>query len=99
MITLSAVTAGREAGLPGRQLMGSEPPLIDLTFALGVARVVEDMNDVQLLVPRFEELVARELKPQPVKLGDLARLVRVVEILDRLAWPDEVGPRITEDVI
>src|SRR5690242_20113696 len=79
--------------------MRLEPALVDPPLELSVARVIEAVEDVELLVPLLLELLRRELEAQAMDLADLAPLVSFVEFVEGGARAHEVSPCVPEDVV
>src|SRR5687768_11201386 len=79
--------------------MRLEPALVDPTFELCVTRMVEHVDEVELLVPALLELLTGQLEAEAVDLSDLTLVVRRVELIDRGTLAGEVRPPGPEHVV
>src|SRR5213080_3062079 len=79
--------------------MGLEPALVDPALGFGVARVVEHVDQIELLVPRLLELFRRELEAESVDLADLAPTVGGIELINRSTLAREVCPPMAKHVV
>src|SRR5215208_835521 len=79
--------------------MSLEPAFVYAALQFGVARVVEEVDHVELLVPLLLELLGRKLEAEPVDLADLAPVVGAVELRDRLELTRVLGEPVPEEVV